>query len=107
LEECSFLKKRTKRLLGLRWFPLIRPWPVSFRRWRIKSLLVLFFRKEQSYCGSALRAAYLRIALVWRAMADRAAQDFRGLTVVVLDHYFDSEGISPGEGSGSKSRMGK
>jgi hypothetical protein len=43
-QECSFLKKRTKKLLlsghGL---PASGPWPET------KSLLLLFFRKEDSF----------------------------------------------------------
>ncbi len=45
-EDCSFLKKRTKRLLFLRRLPLHRPWPGTAAQPRIKSLLLLFFRKE-------------------------------------------------------------
>jgi hypothetical protein len=42
-EECSFLKKRTKKLLC----GLSRACPASARQ-RIKSFLLLFFKKEDS-----------------------------------------------------------
>jgi hypothetical protein len=42
----SFLKKRTKRLLLPVPTATCQPWPVTWRWRRHKSLLLLFFRKE-------------------------------------------------------------
>jgi hypothetical protein len=45
-EECSFLKKRTKRLLYLVPADRSGTWPDRWEGRRLKSLLLLFFRKE-------------------------------------------------------------
>jgi hypothetical protein len=45
-EACSFLKKRTKRLLFLGQLPGSRPWHDISERAGSKSPLLLFFRKE-------------------------------------------------------------